>query len=455
MAMPLVAIVGRPNVGKSTLFNRLLGGRKAIVVDTPGATRDRNYAEAAWRGRAFMVVDTGGFEPLVTEGIAVDVREQASLAVEEADLTLLLLDGQGGLTPDDKELVELLRRWDQPLVIAVNKIDDQRHEERLYEFYALGIEPLYPISAEHGRGLGELLDALIEHVPKAAAEDASEESLIRFAVIGRPNVGKSSLVNKILGMERTLVSETPGTTRDAIDTAFLFDDRPFVAIDTAGIRRKARVKERVEAYSVLRALRSLGRCDVACLVLDGTERVMEQDARIAGYTEEAGRGLVLVVNKWDLVEKDTSTTGQWVKNIRDEMPFVAYAPVLFISALTGQRVHRLLPAVEAVASQHRRRISTSEVNACIEKAWNRHHPPQFRGQQVKAYYAAQIRISPPTFALVVNHPKGLTMSYRRYLVNRIRDAFGFEGTPLKVRVRQRRRRGRRPTTPQSHQAEVP
>jgi GTP-binding protein len=455
MAKPLVAIVGRPNVGKSTLFNRLVGGRKAIVVDTPGATRDRNYGEVTWRGRAFAVVDTGGFEPLISEGIGVDVREHARLAIEEADLTVLLLDGQSGLTPDDKELAEILRRWERPLVIAINKIDSQRHEERLYEFYALGIELLYPVSAEHGRGVGELLDTIIEHVPEAAAEEAPEEGVIRFAVVGRPNVGKSSLVNKLLGMERTLVSETPGTTRDAIDTAFFFDERPFVAIDTAGIRRKARVKERVEAYSVLRALKSLGRCDVACLLIDGTEGVTDQDARIAGYTEEAGRGLVLVVNKWDLVEKDTSTTGQWVKNIRDEMPFVAYAPVLFVSALTGQRVQRLLPAVEAVASQHRRRISTSELNACIEKAWSRHHPPQFRGRQVKAYYAAQVGTSPPRFALVVNHPRGLTVAYRRYLVNRIRDAFGFEGTPLKVRVRPRRRRGPRAATPQTHPSQAP
>ena len=443
MDKPVVAIVGRPNVGKSTLFNRLVGRRKAVVIDTPGATRDRNYGEVTWNGVSFWVVDTGGFEPLATEGIGVDVRDQAHIALEEADLTVLLVDGLGGCTPDDKELVEVLRRQAHSFLLAVNKIDGQKQEEGLYEFYALGIEPLFPVSAEHGRGVAELLDALVDQLPEQPTEEPAEEGLISFAVIGRPNVGKSSLVNNLLGMDRTLVSEVPGTTRDAIDTHFTFEDQPFVAIDTAGIRRKARISERVEAYSVMRALRSLGRCDVACLLMDGTQGVIEQDVRIAGYTEETGRGLVLVVNKWDLVEKDTSTTGQWVKTIREKMPFVAYAPVLFISALTGSGVRRLLPAVIEVASQHRRRIPTAALNNCIEKALSRHHPPQYRGQQVKVYYAAQIRVSPPTFALVVNHTKGVVASYRRYLVNRIRDSFGFEGTPLELRIRARRRRHRR------------
>jgi GTP-binding protein len=448
MGKPLVAIVGRPNVGKSTLFNRLVGRRTAIVLDTPGVTRDRNYGEVSWRGRGFVVVDTGGFEPLAAEGIGARVREQASLAIEEADAVVLLFDGQDGCTPDDMELLEVLRQPGRTFFVAVNKIDGKKHEKHLYDYYALGVEPLYPISAEHGRGVDDLLDALLENIPEEPEEERGEDDEIRLAVVGRPNVGKSSLINKLLGMERALVSEAPGTTRDPIDTAFEYEGQPFVAIDTAGIRRKAKVRDRVEAYSAIRALRSLERCDVACLLLDGVQGITEQDLRIAGYTEEAGRGLVLVVNKWDLVEKDTGTTGQWVRAIREQMPFVAYAPVLFISALTGQRVNRLLPEVVAVAQQHRRRVSTSELNSCIERAFHKHRPPQFRGRPVKVLYAAQIGVRPPTFALVVNYPEGMKTSYLRYISNRLRETFGFEGTSIKVKVRKRSRRQRRAT---SHQ----
>jgi GTP-binding protein len=446
MGKPLVAIVGRPNVGKSTLFNRLVGRRTAIVLDTPGVTRDRNYGEASWRGRAFVVVDTGGFEPLAVEGIGAQVREQATLAIEEADLVILLLDGLSGCTPDDKELVEVLRQSGRPFLLVVNKIDGPKQEEGLLDFYALGVEPLYAVSAEHSRGVGDFLDALLEKIPEVLEKERLEGDEIRFAVIGRPNVGKSSLINKLLGMERTLVSEAPGTTRDAIDTEFEYEGLHFVAIDTAGVRRKARVKDRVEAYSVLRALRSLERCDVACLLIDAAQGITEQDIRIAGYTEEAGRALVLLVNKWDLVEKETGTSGQWVVALREKMPFVAYAPVLFISALTGQRVQRLLPTITDVAKQHRRRVPTAELNECVEKALHRHGPPQYRGRPIKVLYAAQVGLRPPTFALVVNHPVGVRTSYRRYLMNQVREAFGFEGTPIKLRFRKRRRRRRRPSS---------
>lgn len=443
MSKPLVAIVGRPNVGKSTLFNRLVGRRRAIVLDTPGVTRDRNYGEASWRGREFVVMDTGGFEPLASGGIEEQVRSQAKLAIEEADVVVLMFDGQSGCTPDDKELVEVLRRSERPFLVAVNKIDGPKHDERLFDFYTLGVEPLYAVSAEHRRGVDDLLDALLEHLPEAPEEEEGEEREIRIAVVGKPNVGKSSLINRLLGAERVLVSEAPGTTRDSIDTAFQYEGRSFVAVDTAGIRRKARARDRIEAYSVFRALRSLERCDVACLLLDGSEGITDQDVRIAGYAEEAGRGFILLVNKWDLVEKETGTTGQWVVELREKMPFAAFAPVLFISALTGQRVSRLLPAVEAVAEQHRRRIPTSELNECIELAVRRHRPPQYRGRQVKVFYTAQIGVSPPTFAVVVNYPEGLKDPYRRYLVNRLREAFGFEGTPIKLKVRRRSRRQRK------------
>lgn len=453
MGKLLVAIVGRPNVGKSTLFNRLVGRRTAIVLDTPGVTRDRNYGEVSWRGRDFVVVDTGGFEPLATEGIEAQVRNQANLAIDEADAVVLMFDAQAGCTPDDKELFKVLRQSGRPFLVVVNKIDGQKHENHLYDFYELGIEPLYPISAEHGRGVGDFLDALIEYVPEEPEEERGEEDEIRLAVVGRPNVGKSSLINKLLGMERALVSEAPGTTRDSIDTTFEFEGQTFVAIDTAGIRRKARVKDRVESYSALRALRSLERCDVACLLLDGDQGITEQDVRIAGYIEEAGRGLVLLVNKWDLIDKDTGTAGQWVLALREQMPFVSYAPVLFISALTGQRINRLLPAVVEVAKQHRRRVTTSELNSCIEKALYRHRPPHYRGRPVKVFYAAQIGIRPPTFALVVNYPEGVKTSYLRYLVNQLRETFGFEGTAIKLRVRKRSRKQRK-AAPQQGRAEL-
>lgn len=443
MGKPIVAIVGRPNVGKSTLFNRLIGRRRAIVLDTPGVTRDRNYGESFWRGREFVVVDTGGFEPTAVEGIGARVREQAQIAIEEADMAVLILDGQNGCTPDDKELTELLRRSERPFLLALNKIDGPKHEERLYEFYSLGVEPIFPISAEHGRGVDDLLDGILEILPEEKLEGPPDEKEIRFAVIGRPNVGKSSLINKILGMDRTLVSEMPGTTRDSIDSAFEHEGRPYIAVDTAGIRRKSKVRDRVDAYSTLRAIRSLERCDVACLIIDGVEGLTEQDLRIASFAVEAGRGLVLVVNKWDLVDKNSSTTGEWVKTLRERMPFADSAPVIFISALTGQRVLRLMQLVRSVAEQHRRRIATAELNECVEKAFDRHPPPIFRGRPVKVFYAAQVGIRPPTFAVVVNYPEGIPESYRRYLLNQIREAFGFEGTALKLKIRRRSRKQRK------------
>ena len=335
---PLIAIIGRPNVGKSTLFNRLSEGKKAIAIDQPGATRDRNYAEASWNGRAFTVVDTGGFEPISTEKILMQMREQTRLAMEQADIIVFLMDGKDGLTPSDEEIVRLLRSYRKPVYYAVNKIDGPRHDENVYEFYRLGVEPIYTISAEHGRGVDELMNAVTADIPVAEPEDekvpGGEEEPIRIAVVGRPNVGKSSLVNRILGYERTIVNPLPGTTRDAIDTPFEREGRRYVLIDTAGIRRKSRISQNLEKYSVIEALRTLDRCDIALVLIDGEEGVTEQDARIAGLALEKGVACILVVNKWDLVEKDNSTVGVYVNRLREELKFVQFAPIAFVSALT-------------------------------------------------------------------------------------------------------------------------
>ena len=440
---PLIAIIGRPNVGKSTLFNRLSERKKAIAIDQPGATRDRNYAEASWNGRAFTVVDTGGFEPISTEKILMQMREQTRLAMEQADIIVFLMDGKDGLTPSDEEIVRLLRSYRKPVYYAVNKIDGPRHDENVYEFYRLGVEPIYTISAEHGRGVDELMNAVTADIPVAEPEDekvpGGEEEPIRIAVVGRPNVGKSSLVNRILGYERTIVNPLPGTTRDAIDTPFEREGRRYVLIDTAGIRRKSRISQNLEKYSVIEALRTLDRCDIALVLIDGEEGVTEQDARIAGLALEKGVACILVVNKWDLVEKDNSTVGVYVNRLREELKFLQFAPIAFVSALTGQRLGRIFELVEAVWAEYTRRIATAELNAQVERYIAENPAPLYRNRPNKIVYATQPRVKPPTFVFFVREPKAIHFSYERYLTNRIREGLGFESVPIRLIFRKRRR----------------
>ena len=440
---PLIAIIGRPNVGKSTLFNRLSERKKAIAIDQPGATRDRNYAEASWNGRAFTVVDTGGFEPISTEKILTQMREQTRLAMEQADIIVFLMDGKDGLTPSDEEIVRLLRSYRKPVYYAVNKIDGPRHDENVYEFYRLGVEPIYTISAEHGRGVDELMNAVTADIPVAEPEDekapGGEEEPIRIAVVGRPNVGKSSLVNRILGYERTIVNPLPGTTRDAIDTPFEREGRRYVLIDTAGIRRKSRISQNLEKYSVIEALRTLDRCDIALVLIDGEEGVTEQDARIAGLALEKGVACILVVNKWDLVEKDNSTVGVYVNRLREELKFLQFAPIAFVSALTGQRLGRIFELVEAVWAEYTRRIATAELNAQVERYIAENPAPLYRNRPNKIVYATQPRVKPPTFVFFVREPKAIHFSYERYLTNRIREGLGFESVPIRLIFRKRHR----------------
>lgn len=436
MAKPIVALVGRPNVGKSTLFNRITGERKAIVEDRPGVTRDRIYADAFWRDREFILVDTGGIEFEVEDEIARQVKKQARLALEEADVVVFLTDGREGLTPLDREVANLLRRTRKPVILAVNKIEDFQNAD-IYDFYQLGLGDPIPISAAHGLNTGDLLDAVVANLPPESGEEYDEE-VIKIAVAGRPNVGKSSLVNAILGEERVIVSDIPGTTRDAVDTLFTRDGQSYVIIDTAGIRRRSKIEESTERFSVIRALRAIERADVVLLVLDAQEGVTEQDKRIAGYAHEKGRAIVIVVNKWDLVDKDDKTMLRYTERIREELSFMQYAPVVYVSALTGQRVPRILELVKYVAEQHVMRVATSTLNEVIREAVALNPPPAEGGRRLKILYATQTGVRPPTFVIFVNDPELVHFSYARYLENRIRSSFGFEGTPINLIFRQRR-----------------
>ncbi|MFO7263657.1 MAG: ribosome biogenesis GTPase Der [Bacillaceae bacterium G1] len=436
MAKPTVAIVGRPNVGKSTLFNRLVGERVAIVEDKPGITRDRIYRSAEWQGKEFMLIDTGGIELDARHEMAEQIRQQAELAVDEADVIVFLLDGQTGLTPADTEVAMMLRRSQKPVIVAVNKVDHGKQKNDWYEFYALGLGEPLPISAEHSRGLGDLLDRIVSLLPEHEEDDYPGDT-IRIAVIGRPNVGKSSLVNAILGEQRVIVSPIAGTTRDAIDTPFVSDGQSYVLIDTAGMRKRGKIYETTEKYSVLRALRAIERSDVCLLVLDAQDGVVDQDKRIAGYAHEAGRAIIVIVNKWDAIEKDTHTAQRFTEQIRREIPFLDYAPVLFISAKTGQRVHTILKRVNDVAEQHARRIPTALLNDVVADAMMQTPPPSKRGKKLRIHYVTQASVKPPTFVFFVNDPELFHFSYQRYFENRFRAAFQFEGTPLRFMIRER------------------
>lgn len=437
MSKPIVAIVGRPNVGKSTLFNRIAKKRVSIVEDNPGVTRDRIYIDAEWLNREFTMIDTGGIELETGDKILIAMRHQAQLAMDEADAIVFVVDAKTGLTSADQEVAALLRQARKPVLLAVNKVDSMKDENEIYEFYNLGLGEPLAISAANALGLGDLLDAVVAELPaESTAED--EADTIRVAFIGRPNVGKSSLVNAMLGEERVIVSDIPGTTRDAIDIHFSKDGSEFILIDTAGLRRKAKIDLPVERYSVIRSLRAVDRADVVLMLIDAVDGVTEQDKKIAGYAHEAGKGIIIVVNKWDLVEKDSKTTLRYTEAIRSELAFMQYAPVLFISALTKQRVHRVSELIKFVADQHAMRIATSVINQVIEDAVAINPPPSERGKRLKIFYVTQAGVKPPTFVLFVNDPEIMHFSYLRYLENKLREAFGFEGTPLNLVVRGRK-----------------
>jgi GTP-binding protein len=437
VSVPIVAIVGRPNVGKSTLFNRLLRGRKAIVDDTPGVTRDRLYGEFDWRGRRFILVDTGGFEadPI---GIMAQVRAQAEQAVAEADVILLLVDAKDGLTPADAEVAGLLRKAARrPILLVVNKVDAASQESLAAEFHRLGFEPVFPVSAEQGQGIGELLDGVASQVPEAEAPP-QEPGAVTVAVIGHPNVGKSSLVNQFLGADRVLVSPEPGTTRDAVDTRFSYRGRDYILVDTAGIRAKGRIGRSVERYSVSRALAAVRRADVALILVDAVEGVTVQDTKIGGEAHEAGCGSILVVNKWDLRAGERDADAEYRLALQEKFKYLAYAPVAFVSALTGHRVMQLFRLIDMVAAERERRIPTPELNTVIQGAVTRRPPPAERGRPVRIRYATQVGVKPPTFLCFATAGSRMHFSYLRYLENCLREVYGFRGTPIRLVVRGRK-----------------
>ena len=437
MARPLVAIVGRPNVGKSMLFNRLVGQRLSIVEDTPGVTRDRLYAECEWCGRKFDIVDTGGIEPMTDSEILLFMREQAQIAINAADVIVLVTDIRTGVTAADKDVANMLLRSRKPVVLAVNKADSTGAEDpALYEFYSLGLGDPIAVSAVHGHGTGDLLDECVRYFPEAEEED-EEPDYVKVAVIGKPNVGKSSLINRILGEKRLIVSNVAGTTRDAVDTLFENETGKFMFIDTAGIRRKSKVDERIEKFSVMRAQLAIERADVCLIMIDARDGVTEQDTKIAGLAHEAGKASIIVVNKWDLVDKETGTMEKMRKDVLRDLSFMSYAPVLFISALTGQRTERLFELINFVNDQSAMRITTGMLNNVLADAQARVQPPTDKGRRLKIYYMTQTGVKPPCFVVFCNSRELFHFSYQRYLENQIRAVFGLEGTPIRMVIRQK------------------
>ena len=438
----VIAIVGRPNVGKSTLFNRLISARTAIEEKMPGVTRDRLYGLFDWRGRNLVVIDTGGITFGEADQITTQVQKQVNLAVEEAQIIIFLLDGREGLTALDQEIAEMLRRSGKTVIPAVNKLDTLEKEEDRYGFFALGFDEPLAISASHGRGIGDLLDIICEKLPSDFEQGLLDrEDLVKMAVIGRPNVGKSSLINTLLGKERVVVSKVPGTTREAVDTYLNYNNQPCLLIDTAGIRRKSKVKEAVEYYSVLRSLKAVQRADVALLLLDAESGITEQDQRLAGYVDEAGKGLILVLNKWDLVKEDKFARQSLENDVKRKLFFASYAPYIFVSALSGWRLDKLMPLVMQIWQEQHKRIPTALLNELLEDAMTVNPPPPVKGKRVRIYYATQPEVKPPRFVFFANEPELIHFSYRRYLENRLREAFGFKGTPIKVNFKRRERRG--------------
>jgi GTP-binding protein len=436
MAKPVIAIVGRPNVGKSTIFNRIVGERISIVEDIPGVTRDRIYSSAEWLNHDFNLIDTGGID-IGDEPFLDQIRMQAEIAIEEADVIIFITNGREGVTAADEEVAKILYKAKKPVVLAVNKVDNPDMREQIYDFYALGFGEPFPISGSHGLGLGDLLDEAANHFPKRDTKDYDDD-VIKFSLIGRPNVGKSSLVNAMLGEERVIVSNVAGTTRDAIDSEVTVNGEKFVIIDTAGMRKKGKVYESTEKYSVLRALRAIERSDVVLVVIDGEEGIIEQDKKIAGYAHEAGRAIIIVVNKWDAVEKDEKTMKTFEQTIREHFLFLDYAPIVFLSAKTKKRIHTLIPMIKVASENHTRRVETSVLNDVIMDAVAMNPTPTDKGKRLKIYYTTQVAVGPPTFVVFVNDPELLHFSYERFLENRVRDAFGFEGTPIKIFARERK-----------------
>ncbi len=435
MSKPIVAVVGRPNVGKSTFFNKVVGRRVAIVEDTPGVTRDRIYAEAEWRGIHFALIDTGGIEPDSQDIILSQMREQAQIAMDMADVILFMVDGKDGLTAADREVGEMLYKTGKEVVLCVNKVDKPGLPDDFYDFYELGLGEPIAISSVNMLNLGDLLDRIVESFPEGAGTE--EEDDIKIAVIGKPNVGKSSLINRLLGENRVIVSPIAGTTRDSIDTPFEKDGEKYLLIDTAGIRRKSKVNEDIEKYSVVRAIAAIERCDVCLLMIDAQEGVTEQDKKIAGVAHEAGKGLVIVVNKWDAIEKETNTMRDFKLEVESELTFMSYAPVIFISALTGQRVSKVIDTARMVAANRAMRVPTGQLNSLITDATMMKQPPSDKGKRLKIYYVTQVGVNPPLFSFQVNKRALMHFSYARYLENKIRESFGFEGTSLKFVFREK------------------
>ncbi len=436
MSKPIVAVVGRPNVGKSTFFNKMVGSRVSIVQDTPGVTRDRIIADAEWTGKHFMLIDTGGIEPENKEIIPSQMRAQAEIAMDMADVILFMVDGRSGLTAADREVADMLRRKNKEVILVANKIDTHKMPDDFYDFYELGLGEPFPISSTNQLGLGDLLDEVVSRIPEEAFEEDEDED-IKIAIIGRPNVGKSSLVNAFLGEERVIVSEIAGTTRDSIDTPFEKDGQKYTLIDTAGIRRRCKVTDEVEKFSVIRAMAAIERCDVALMVIDATEGLADQDKRIVGLAHEAGKGIIVVVNKWDLVAKETNTMRDMEREIKGQLQFMSYAPVMFTSAVKGQRLLPVIDAARSVAENRAMRVGTGQLNSLIQDAVMMNPTPVDKGKRLKIYFAAQIGIKPPLFSFSVNDRELMHFSYARYLENKIREGYGFAGTSIKFVFRER------------------
>ncbi|HBF6410433.1 TPA: ribosome biogenesis GTPase Der [Clostridioides difficile] len=439
MSRPVVAVVGRPNVGKSTIFNKFAGKRISIVENTPGVTRDRIFAEVEWLDKYFTLVDTGGIEPDSEDIILSQMRNQAMLAMDMSHVILFIVDGKAGITAADKEIAQLLRKTKKPVILVVNKIDSQSQFDNIYDFYELGFGTPFAVSGANSMGFGDLLDEIVENFP-AGLDTEYEEDIIRVAITGKPNAGKSSILNKILGEERVIVSPIAGTTRDAIDTYFEKNGQKFLLIDTAGLRRKSKIYETIEKYSVIRAMSAVDRADVVLIVIDALEGVTEQDTKVAGIAHDEGKGCIFVINKWDLIEKDNKTMSNYTKDIKEKFPFMMYAPIVFVSAKINQRMNKILDTVEYVSNEHSKRISTSALNEVIGEAVMLNQPPSDKGRRLKIYYGTQTDIRPPKITLFINDKDLTHFSYQRYLENKIRENFGFEGTSIKFEYRQKNKK---------------